>query len=269
MTDDAAVGRLLELRDREPGHAVVHALLTDPTMQRPRGPIARFFGTTPLTAEGKRWYRGAQGEFVVGRLLTRLDERWIVMHAVPVGRRGADIDHLVVGPAGVFTINTKNHSGQRVWVAGRNYRVAGSRCDYIRNSEFEASRASKLLTAAVGRPVAVKPLIAVLDPKQLDIKERPAEVEVMVTRRLIRWLRKRPVVLTPDELAQLAGVIGLPATWSQTPEDGVDRDRRNEFSALEGLIRRTRFRRRLWASAAVVAVVLVGLELVRVWPWPM
>jgi hypothetical protein len=32
---------------------------------------------------------------------------WTVLHSVPVGTGSTDIDHIAIGPAGVFTLNTK------------------------------------------------------------------------------------------------------------------------------------------------------------------
>jgi hypothetical protein len=255
-------GRVVELRDRAPGHALIHALLTDPAMQRSRGWPARIIGASPLSKRGSDSYRGALGEFAVGRMLSRLDSRWFVMHAVPVGHRGADIDHLVVGPAGVFTVNTKNHSGQKVWVAGQNLMVAGVRCDHIRNSEFEASRAVKLLSKAVGRPVSVRPVIAVLDPQRLHIKSPPTGVEVLQAGGLVRWLRKRPTVLSTDEVAQIVSVIGVPATWDQVADGSKDLDRRQEFEALRASIRFAKNLNWLWAFAVVAMVAVAAVTAV-------
>src|SRR5690606_36128291 len=50
---------------------------------------------------------GALGELEVGRLLDQLDSEWFAFHAVPVGSAGSDVDHIVIGPGGVFTINSK------------------------------------------------------------------------------------------------------------------------------------------------------------------
>jgi hypothetical protein len=253
------LGRAVELRHRAPGHALIHALLTDPAMQRSRGWPARIFGASPLSKRGSDSYRGALGEFAVGRMLSRLDSRWFVMHAVPVGQRGADIDHLVVGHAGVFTVNTKNHSGQRVWVAGQNLMVAGARCDHLRNSEFEARRAVKLLSKAVGLPVSVRPVIAVLDPKRLDIKSPPTGVDVLRARALVRWLKKRPTVLGADEVARIVSVIGVPPRWDQVADESQDLDRRQEFEALRISIRIARDLRRLWAFVLVAMIVLAAV----------
>ena len=64
------------------------------------------------------WLRGAQGEARYG---TRLNEDALlvggvaVLHALTLPGKKADIDHLVVGPAGVTVIDSKTWTG-RVWV---------------------------------------------------------------------------------------------------------------------------------------------------------
>ncbi|MDX6238773.1 MAG: hypothetical protein QOG10_3588 [Kribbellaceae bacterium] len=267
MKPVAKAGHAVELQDRAPGHALIHALLTDSAMQRSRGWPARIFGASPLSKRGSDSFRGALGEFAVGRMLSRLDSRWFVMHAVPVGRRGADIDHLVVGPAGVFTVNTKNHSGQKVWVAGQNLLVAGVRCNHIRNSEFEAGRAVKLLSKAIGRPVSVRPVIAVLKPQRLVIKSPPSGVDVLQAQGLVRWLRKRPTVLGAEEVARIVSVLGLPATWDQVADESEDLDRHQEFEALRASIRFAKSLRRLWVfvlgAMVVIAAVMAAPEILR------
>lgn len=256
---------VLSLRERGPGHAVIHALLSQPEMLRPRGSVGRLLGLSPLTEQGMHWYQGALGEIAVGRMLSKLGERWVVMHAVPIGVRGSDIDHLVVGSAGVFTVNTKHHAGQRVWVMDRSILVAGQRCDHIRNGEFEASRVAKLLSGVLGWPVHVRSIVAILDPAQLDIRQRPAGVEVLEARKLVRSLKKRGPVLTDGELAQIEQVVGAPATWRYQPEAEADLDRQRVFDDLRTEVRRARWRRRMWAfglfGVFVVASIVVLLQL--------
>ena len=54
--------------------------------------------------------RGATGEEYVGGLLDGLaNGEWSVMHDVTLGR--GNVDHVLVGPAGVFTVETKSHPG--------------------------------------------------------------------------------------------------------------------------------------------------------------
>ena len=234
-------GAGLGLRERGPGHAVIHAVLCQAGMLRSRGRIARMFGVSPLA------------ELAVGEMLAKLGPRWMVLHAVPVGRRGADIDHVVVGPAGVFTVNTKNHSGQSVWVFDRHLMVAGTRCDHVRNSEHEASRAAKLLSSALGWPVPVRAVVAVFEPARLNIKCQPPAVDVLEARKLVRWLKRKPDVLNEAQLAEIESVIGTPSTWRQQPDPDADLDRRQAFKDLQSETRRARLRRVAWCLVLLVA----------------
>jgi hypothetical protein len=72
----------------------------------------RFFGGS-LKRDYDSWAQGAEGEEVVGQILEALRaEGWFVIHDVSFGR--GNIDHILVGPGGIFTIETKSRGG-KVW----------------------------------------------------------------------------------------------------------------------------------------------------------
>lgn len=148
-----------------------------------------------------------------------LDSRWTVLHAVPVGAAEADIDHVAIGAAGVFTINTKHHDGKPVWVDGQTFRVSGQKQNHIRNSVHEATRASKLLSAAAGFPVPVEGVIAVFGAKSLTVKTAAAGTTVLTAPRILRWLVKRPPVLDDQQLALILTVAKQPGTWHRGLSD--------------------------------------------------
>src|SRR4051794_26102186 len=110
-------------------------------------------------AEERAWSKGAFGEKVAGLWLSRLPSGWFVFHDIPVGERGANIDHLVIGPGGVYAVNTKHLSGTVV-VSARTIRVNGHAQDFLPLATHEARRASRLLTVAVGRDIPVSPILA-------------------------------------------------------------------------------------------------------------
>ncbi len=149
----------------------------------------------------RAWRRGADGEEEVGAALAKLVSRgWFALHSVPVGKRGSDIDHVVIGPGGVFTINTKNHRGKRVSVSSRGVWLSGHRQHYLRNSEHEATRASRLLSDACGFPVMVSGVLVIF-AGDLHRKEQPQDVTVLAAGELRRWLKKRPQVLDAGTVA--------------------------------------------------------------------
>lgn len=240
------------------GHAVIEKLLEVHQGTRPRGRLARFFGVSPLTPEGRPWYLGAVGERIVGRMLAGLDERWAVLHAVPVGSGDSDIDHVVIGPGGVFTINTKHHSGQSVWVAPRTFLVAGQAKSYLPESRKEAERATRLLGDALPAGLGAHPLIAVVDAKSLTIRERPVDVTVMNANGLVRWLHKRPPVLDAQQIATLTAVAQRPTTWHSQPKSSMETTEvQRRFGALRSDVRAAKRVRIAWAVALLLGFLAV------------
>ena len=93
---------------------------------------------------------GRQGEEAVAARLARLPSEWRVLHAIEVGASGSDIDHLVIGPGGVYTVNSKHHPDAAVWVGGDCFMVDGHRQPYIRTAVHEAARAARILSKHAG-----------------------------------------------------------------------------------------------------------------------
>lgn len=178
--------------------------------------VARVLG---VHTDERAWRIGADGEEKVAARLAKLagkDPRWKFLHAIPVGENGSDIDHLVVGPGGVFTLNAKHHPGARIWIRGNGFRVNGTQVPYVRNSRHEAERASRFLTAACGFPVAVAGIIVPVGADSITVKEPPADVHVVNRMALADWLRRRPLVLDDDVIAAVFEAARRSTTWHRT-----------------------------------------------------
>jgi hypothetical protein len=175
--------------------------------------LARFMG---VHSDERAWRRGAGGERATGWWLGRLPAGWHGFRDIPVGDAGANIDHLVIGPSGVFTITTKNLTG-KVWVGPKSILHNRRRTDFLPKASAEARLASQLLSAAAGRPVEVRGVLAIL-ADDWTIKQRPADVHVAAPRGARDWLLKQPLTLRPHEVIELAGVASRPSTW-RVPSD--------------------------------------------------
>lgn len=248
------------LTDRIPGQAAISQVLALQAGEPARSWWDRFIGANPLNVDARPWYKGAVGEIIVGKILARLGPEWTVLHAVPVGAGGTDIDHVLIGPPGVFTLNTKNHAGQPVWVAGRTLMVAGQKQLHIPKAFHEATRAQNLLSAAVGESVPVTGLIILVEPKSLKIKEPPAGVTVVTGHKLLRWLRRQPPVLSIEQITRIAAVAALPDTWHGDPQESEDpATLQSRFRALRAGVLAARRRRRAWAAGRRSVYVAVRL----------
>jgi hypothetical protein len=159
---------------------------------------------------------GAKGERFVGGKLDKWARRkgWHVLHAVPVGRNGADIDHVLIGPFGVVTVNTKT-TRCKVWVGENGMMVGGTKVDYVRNSRYEAKRTRRLLAEACGRHVPVQSVIVFVGAKGFTVKNGgPRDVAVLSdVKALRRWLRRRGRTLTPAQVAAVHAAARRPGTW--------------------------------------------------------
>ncbi|WGX96846.1 nuclease-related domain-containing protein [Nocardioides sp. L-11A] len=166
--------------------------------------------------EERSWRIGADGEEAVAAQLLALGPAWRVLHAVRVGERGADIDHVVIGPPGVFTVNAKHHPHGSIWVGGDTFMVNGQRVPYIRNSRHEARRASRMLTEQAGFPVIATGLIAVMGAqKGFKIRTQPEDgsVVVVMRRRISHHLLSQPFRLSKREIDAIYDVARRSTTW--------------------------------------------------------
>ncbi|WP_084265330.1 nuclease-related domain-containing protein [Actinomadura macra] len=171
-----------------------------------------------VRTEARDFAVGAKGERFIGRKIEKWARRqgWHVLHAVPVGRNGADIDHVLIGPFGVVTVNTKTTRG-KVWVAENAMMVSGVKVDHLRNSRHEAQRARDLLAIACGHHVPVRPVIVFVGATSWTVRGGgPTDVAVLQdVKALRRWLRRRGRVLTPEQVTAVHAAARRPRTWQR------------------------------------------------------
>jgi hypothetical protein len=90
------------------------------------------------------WRRGAAGERRTARLLHPLERQgWVVLHDLAVPGSRANLDHLVIGPGGVFVIDSKQYRGRlRLDSSGGLWRGGHPFAPALRAVSFEADRAA-------------------------------------------------------------------------------------------------------------------------------
>lgn len=229
-----------DLRQRVPGHSLVDELLR----QWDLGTIHVDAASDGIVIDDEAvgWYRGVIGERRVAELLGHLDSSWTVLHSVPVGRGTSDIDHIVLGAAGVFTINTKYSPGKKVWVGGYGLYVDGFPQQYVRNSVSEAARASDFLSRATGMTVPVVGLIVFVNSGPMTRKAAAGggiatpEIKVVRDVELLAEFATRPI-FSAEQVERIVEKAVLPETWHAAPAAStVGRHISQEFAALEAAV---------------------------------
>jgi hypothetical protein len=116
------------------------------------------------------------------------------MHARPIPESQDQIDHLVVGPAGVFAIDSENWDKRlavRTKKGTQLWHGPFSKKDRLQHAQWEAQRAADLLTGATGKPVSVRAAMAVYGPRIPWDVATIREVDVFSGPRLRKYLRRR------------------------------------------------------------------------------
>lgn len=207
------------LSSRGAGYAVAAKCLRVQADAEAHDPSLRSAKGVTLAADAWSWYLGALGEIEVGEMLKALGPEWFVRHAVPIGAGTKDVDHLVIGPGGVFAINTKHHSGASVWVGDIVLRVNNSNKRYLAQGLSDGRDVARRLTDKVGFPVRVNSVLAMLDVGSIidkrDTHKRP--VSVINAARLTEWLINQPQQLSDTTLALIKLAAEEPETWHVDP----------------------------------------------------
>jgi len=172
--------------------------------------LARAFD---VKTEERAWRIGAAGEQAVAAQLAKLGSEWRVLHSVEVGDRGSDIDHVLVGPGGVLTVNAKNHPNANVWVGGDTFMVNGQRKPYVRNSRHEAARAAVLLSDACGFPVHVEGVVVTVNAADIVVKRQPDGVSVVPRMQVAKWLLRHGDILEQSTIDSIYAVARRSTTW--------------------------------------------------------
>lgn len=114
--------------------------------------------------------RGFEGELATAQLLTPLlADGWQLFHDLPMKR--GNIDHVLVGPTGVYAVETKYRSkrlslkgkeGAQAEYDGSAIRFAGGATEHlpVQQAQAVANELSKWLHGKVGEPVSVQPVVA-------------------------------------------------------------------------------------------------------------
>jgi hypothetical protein len=149
------------------------------------------------------WRRGAAGERRTARLLGQLERHgWTVLHDLALPGSRANLDHLVIGPGGVFAIDSKQYQGRlQLDAVGKLWHGRYPLAPAVRAASWEADQAAQVLPDP---GVAVVPIVAVHGAQLPWGKVVTDGVPILSARRMPSMLRKLPVVLGPERVAWLA-----------------------------------------------------------------
>jgi len=167
--------------------------------------------------EAQAWRRAADGERFVARLLDPLAKQgWGVEHDLPVRGATANLDHVVIGPPGIFAIDVRHYRGRlRLSHDGLLWHGRTFLLPTLSTIRSKADR----LQDRIGAPdVAVSPIVAVLGGMVPGGQATSMGVTVVSARRLPGLLRNLPPNLTTERAREVAAQMNQRLDAEPAPE---------------------------------------------------
>ena len=151
------------------------------------------------------FFKGARGEEAMAGMLARLSDDWHIYHDFVAGKY--HVDHVLVGPAGVFAVETKNWRDQVALESGEL--IAGGHVpDHppIAQAMAEA-RAVGAVLARAGWTGEVFPVVCFASGTFKDGFAQSGKVLVANAEAFLKWLVAQPSVHAPGECARVVQLL--------------------------------------------------------------
>ncbi|MBR0066478.1 MAG: NERD domain-containing protein [Kiritimatiellae bacterium] len=151
------------------------------------------------------FFKGARGEEAMAGMLARLSDDWHIYHDFVAGKY--HVDHVLVGPAGVFAVETKNWRDQVALESGEL--IAGGHVpDHppIAQATAEAKAVGAVLARA-GWTGEVFPVVCFASGTFKDGFAQSGKVLVANAEAFLKWLVAQPSVHAPGECARVVQLL--------------------------------------------------------------
>lgn len=153
------------------------------------------------------FFKGARGEERVALLLGSLPRGYHVFHDFPCGGAGG-IDHVVVGPTGVFVVETKCWAGA-VSVEGDAVRVNGADPSRppLAQARSHARALADFLSERLEAPPACAPLVCFASENLAGGTQEVGDALVCNASELARLIQRRAGHLAADDVERAVKVM--------------------------------------------------------------
>ena len=151
------------------------------------------------------FFKGARGEEAMAGMLARLSDDWHIYHDFVAGKY--HVDHVLMGPAGVFAVETKNWRDPVVLESGELI-VGGHVPNHppIAQAAAEA-KAVKAALARAGWTGEVAPVVCFASGTFQGGFATAGKVLVANAEAFVQWLAGQPAVRAPGECARLVQLL--------------------------------------------------------------
>jgi hypothetical protein len=167
------------------------------------------------------WSIGANGEAATARYLDPLAEHgFVVMHDLSIPRSKANVDHVVIGPTGVFVVETKNIRG-KVRIDGETVRIDGRRVEILAEVRREVDAVVSVLGPFLReKRVGIAAVVCAHRAELPWFRRKVGRIRFVYPKHLTKLILDGPTVLSETDIAELRSLLGqwLPTRSTRVPD---------------------------------------------------
>jgi hypothetical protein len=104
------------------------------------------------------WLRGGQMEGLVAMYLNELPDDWHVFHNVQL-QKEFDLDHVIIGPTGMFCLSTKSNRGIYTVRPDGMYELNGKETDHVHEAQRLALKLKDRMVDSLGEVPWIQPVL--------------------------------------------------------------------------------------------------------------
>jgi nuclease-like protein len=165
---------------------------------------ASFIGRLPT--EAVRWRSHAAAERRTAATLAPLESAgYVVLHDRTVPGVLPNIDHIAIGPGGVFVIETRHQQGPLAIAGEKLLAGEGTKSGLAEATYREAVAVQIALSDALGPArLTVQPIVCFHDTPHLLLEDEVHGLRVVAGAELVSFMRRQPVLLGADAIQAIA-----------------------------------------------------------------
>ncbi len=157
------------------------------------------------------WSKGAKGEKIVAKKLKKLPKKYTAIRDVKIPNMGGDIDHVVVGPTGIYVIETKNYKPTYIPDEDCWYHTSGrvSQLNPAKQVKLQASKLNNFLKPKLGKKFNKAAIFPVISPinHNLIFKNEIKSYEIVYPEDLVGYISHRRKILNSNEVKELINIL--------------------------------------------------------------
>nr|WP_319374738.1 nuclease-related domain-containing protein [uncultured Methanobacterium sp.] len=156
------------------------------------------------------WSKGAKGEKIVAKKLKELPKKYTAIRDVKIPNYGGDFDHVVVGPTGIYIIETKNYKPTYIPDEDCWYHTSGRVSDLnpAKQVKLQLSKLNSFLEPKMGKKLK-KIIFPVISPINHNIifKNKIKSYEIVFPEDLVNHISHQRKFLNSSEVKDVINIL--------------------------------------------------------------